>query len=166
MAGHSHSSNVKHRKNAVDAKKARLFTKICKDIQICVRTSGLDNARLKTLLEQARKMNVPKTNIDKALQSGNQTNGEIMIYQGFALGIAFIIKTYTSNKNKSAAEIRAVLRKFDGDLSTCDYLFDENYKAYTYMSKPDNFEQLYELIEEIDEVEEIFCNVEHIQHDE
>lgn len=166
MAGHSHAHNIKHRKNAVDSKRAKIFTKMCKDIQICVRQSGSDSPRLKTLLDNARKINLPKDNIDRALAKGSESGGEAAVYQGFALGAAFIIQVYTTSKNRAAANIRAVFRKFGGDLSTCDYLFDSEYKPFIFTQQHSDFEKLYQALEELEDVDSIHTNVDYQESDE
>lgn len=129
MAGHSHAHNIKHKKNATDAKRAKIFTKICREITSTAKQFGPDSARLKVVLDQARKNNLPKENIDralkKALDPNSADNMEDIVYEGFAFaGIAFMIEACTDNRNRTSSKIREILRKFDGDLGSCSYLFD------------------------------------------
>lgn len=130
MAGHSHASNVKHKKNAADAKKAKIFTKICKDIYVCAKQFGGESPRLATLLEQGRKMCIPKENMERALERAlNPNAADDMIdatYEAFALsGVALMIKTSSSNTNRIVGDIKLILRKFDGTLSPCEYMFEK-----------------------------------------
>lgn len=137
MAGHSHASNVRHKKNAVDAKRAKVFTKIARNISIAVKQGGTDielNPKLKTLLEYARSMNFPKENIQRAIQkSSENANQEELKYECFIDQAAVIILAYSDNRNRVATEIRSVLKKVNGSLGQCEFMFEHIVKlTYNY----------------------------------
>lgn len=162
MAGHSHASNVKHRKAGVDAKRAQQFTKICNEIRSCAKTHGADSPHLKKLLEHARKMNLPKDKIQRALSDMSE-DGEEIVYQAFVQTVALIIHTRTNNKNRSAAQIRTILTSFGGDFAACSYLFDSNNKAYTYIEQPAFYNELLEALSALEDIEQIYSNVDGIR---
>tara|TARA_A100001015_G_scaffold273180_1_gene328416 strand:- start:2856 stop:3614 length:759 start_codon:yes stop_codon:yes gene_type:complete len=124
MAGHSQFKNIMHRKGAQDAKRAKLFAKLAREITVAVK-SGLpdpkQNPRLRNAIINARHENMPNDKINKAIQKGssgdeNNTYQEIR-YEGYGVnGIAFIIETLTDNKNRTASEIRSILSKNGGNL--------------------------------------------------
>ena len=124
MAGHSQFKNIMHRKGAQDAKRAKLFAKLAREVTVAVK-SGLpdpkQNPRLRNAIINARHENMPNDRINKAIQKGssndeNETYQEIR-YEGYGgNGIAFIIETLTDNKNRTASEIRSILSKNGGNL--------------------------------------------------
>lgn len=109
-----------HRKGAQDAKRAKLFTKLLRDISIAARENN--ESKLKTAIEMARKNNVPNKNIEKAMKS-QESIGELIRYEGFISGIGIIIETITDNKNRTAAEIRNLFNKYNGNISSTIHLF-------------------------------------------
>lgn len=125
MSGHSRWSTIKRKKGAADAKKGAAFTKIIKEIIVAARNGGdpNSNARLRTVLEKARAVNMPNDNIKKAIQKGT---GELpgvvyeeITYEGYGPGgVAMIITCTTDNKNRSAASVRSNLTKFNGSMAT------------------------------------------------
>lgn len=118
-----------HRKGAQDAKKAKLFTRLLRDISIAARENN--EAKLKTAIEMARKNNVPSKNIEKAMKS-QESIGELIRYEGFISGIGIIIETITDNKNRTAAEIRNLFNKYNGNMSSTIHLFKIAYaKEFT-----------------------------------
>jgi YebC/PmpR family DNA-binding regulatory protein len=124
MAGHSKFKNIQHRKNAQDRKKAKIFTKLVREIISAAKIGGTNannNPRLKNAIIDARAQNLPKERIDRALAAASDTDNnehytEIR-YEGFIpSGIAIIVEVVTDNKNRSAAEIRSAFTKFGGHL--------------------------------------------------
>ena len=135
MSGHSKWSNIKHKKEKTDAQKAKVFTKIGKEITIAVKEGGGDpasNSKLRDLIQKAKANNVPNDNIDrtikKALGSADVAYEEIT-YEGYGpSGVAVIDETTTDNRNRTAGNIRAYFSKYHGNLghSGCvGFMFDE-----------------------------------------
>ena len=135
MSGHSKWSNIKHKKEKTDAQKAKVFTKIGKEITIAVKESGGDpstNSKLRDLIQKAKANNVPNDNIDrtikKALGSADVAYEEIT-YEGYGpSGVAVIVETTTDNRNRTAGNIRAYFSKYHGNLgqSGCvSFMFSE-----------------------------------------
>jgi YebC/PmpR family DNA-binding regulatory protein len=124
MAGHSQFANIKHRKGAQDAKKAKLFTKILREISVAAKSGQPDpnfNPRLRNALIEARTNNMPKDRVDAAIKkviAGNDgDNFEEIRYEGYAPGgIAIIVEALTDNRNRTASEVRSIFTKFGGAL--------------------------------------------------
>lgn len=125
MSGHSHFKTVKATKDANDAKKGKIFSKMGKVITIAVKESGKDvssNPRLKAAIEKAREFNMPKDNIERAIKKGaGELEGEILeniSIEGFGPeGIAVIIDGITDNKNRALTEIKSILNKYHGKMA-------------------------------------------------
>ncbi len=135
MAGHSKFKNIQHRKGAQDKKRAKLFTKLVRDIISAARTGGPDmnaNPRLRGAIIAARAQNLPKERIDRAISSandeGHNDNYVEMRYEGYAPGgIAIIVEAETDNKNRTASEVRAAFSKNGGNLGetgSVNFMFD------------------------------------------
>jgi YebC/PmpR family DNA-binding regulatory protein len=124
MAGHSKWANIKHRKAAQDAKKGKAFTKIIKEITVAARLGGGDpsaNPRLRSALENARGVNMPKSNIERAIKKGTGelegVNYEEITYEGYGPGgVAILVETITDNKQRTVAEVRHILSKRGGNM--------------------------------------------------
>lgn len=124
MSGHSKWVNIKHRKGKMDALRGKITTKISREIMIAVRTGGADpagNMRLKLALQKARENNIPKDNIQRAIQRGQGTlegNAyEELVYEGYGPGgVAVMVEIMTDNRNRTAAEIRHLFTKHGGNL--------------------------------------------------
>ena len=135
MSGHSKWANIKHKKEKTDAQKAKIFTKIGKEITIAVKAGGGDpnnNSKLRDLILKAKSNNVPNDNIErtikKALGASNETYEEI-VYEGYGpAGIAVIVETTTDNRNRTAGNVRSYFSKYHGNMgqSGCvSFLFTE-----------------------------------------
>ncbi len=124
MAGHSKFKNIMYRKGAQDSKRAKVFTKLGRELTIAVKTGGEDkdnNPRLRTAISAARAQNMPKDIIARAIQKGlGMTEGdnyEEMRYEGYGShGVAIIIEALTDNRNRTAAHIRSLFNKYNGSL--------------------------------------------------
>ena len=123
MAGHSKFKNIQHRKNAQDAKKAKIFTKMLREITTAAKDNPdpESNARLKYTITAAREVNLPKINIEQAIKRANDSsindNYEDIRYEGYAPGgIAVIVEALTDNRNRTASDVRAAFTKFGGHL--------------------------------------------------
>jgi YebC/PmpR family DNA-binding regulatory protein len=134
MAGHSKFANIKHRKGAQDKKRAKIFTRLIKELAVAARsgTDAASNPRLRTALAAARSANMPKDNIDRVLkkaEGGDGDNYEEIRYEGYGPGgTAFIVEAMTDNRNRTASEVRAAFSKFGGSLGetgSVSFMFDK-----------------------------------------
>ncbi len=125
MSGHSKWSTIKHKKGALDAKRGKLFTKLIKAITVAAKQGGGDmdaNPTLRTAVATAKSNNMPSDNIDRAIKKGT---GELegvtydeVYYEGYGpSGVAFYVHSLTDNKNRTAAEIRSVFTKNNGNMA-------------------------------------------------
>ena len=121
MAGHSKFKNIQHRKSAQDQKRAKLFTRLIRDITTAAK-SGIDpetNPKLRNAISSAKAINVPKDRIDKALsQKEDTSNYEEMRYEAFLDGAAFIVECHTDNKNRTVSFVKSTFNKYGGTLAT------------------------------------------------
>jgi YebC/PmpR family DNA-binding regulatory protein len=134
MAGHSQFKNIMHRKGRQDARRARTFTRLVREVQVAARAGLPDpaaNPRLRSALQAARAANVPKENIERAIRRGSGGEGESfeeVRYEGYGPGgVALIVETLTDNRNRTAAEVRAAFSKLGGSLGetgSVAYQFD------------------------------------------
>lgn len=135
MAGHSQFKNIMYRKGAQDAKRAKIFTKIIREITVAAKTGQPDvemNPRLRAAVQAARAANMPKDNVDRAIkrasQAGDESNYEEIRYEGFGPGgVGVIVDALTDNRNRTASEVRAAFSKLGGSLGengSVSYLFD------------------------------------------
>ena len=122
MAGHSKFKNIMHRKGAQDARRAKRFARLTKELQVAVRggTDPSSNPRLRSALSACRSVNMPKDNIERVIKkaaSGDTTNLEEIRYEGYAGGgVALIVDAVTDNRNRTAAEVRSSFTKYGGSL--------------------------------------------------
>ncbi|MCH5212071.1 MAG: YebC/PmpR family DNA-binding transcriptional regulator [Oscillospiraceae bacterium] len=135
MSGHSKWSTIKRKKGANDAARAKVFTKIAREIIVAVKSGGPDpdnNANLKNIIAKARSANMPNDNINrtikKAAASGEGDNYEPITYEGYGpAGVAIIVETLTDNRNRTAADVRAAFSKYGGNMGTTgcvSFMFD------------------------------------------
>ncbi|MBQ9375920.1 MAG: YebC/PmpR family DNA-binding transcriptional regulator [Ruminococcus sp.] len=126
MSGHSKWANIKRKKEATDSARAKIFTKIGREMAVVVKEGGPDpanNSKLATLIAKAKANNVPNDNIEriikKAAGDGDKNNYENMVYEGYGpSGVAVIVECLTDNKNRTAGDIRHYFDKFGGNLGT------------------------------------------------
>ena len=135
MAGHSKWSKVKRFKGAIDAKRGQIFSKLSKEISIAAKTGGGDpnaNARLRSAIQAARDQSMPNDNIERAVKRGTGEGSETthfdeIVYEGYGPGgVAVIVEAATDNKNRTAAEIRSIFTKNNGNLGSAgsvSYMF-------------------------------------------
>ncbi len=125
MAGHSKFKNIMHRKGAQDKLRAKLFSRLGREISVAVRIGGSEvdsNIRLRAAINSARSANMPKDNIERAIKKGEgndkDSTYEEVRYEGYGpSGSALIIETLTNNKNRTASEIRTIFSKNGGSLT-------------------------------------------------
>ncbi len=126
MSGHSKWSTIKRKKEKTDNQRAKIFTKIGREMAVAVREGGPDptvNSKLKDTIAKAKANNVPNDNIEriikKAAGEGNADSYEDIIYEGYGpSGIAVIVETLTDNRNRTAADMRHYFDKFGGNMGT------------------------------------------------
>lgn len=126
MSGHSKWATIRRKKEATDGARAKVFTKIGREIAVVVRDGGPDpnnNAKLRELIAKAKANNVPNDNIEriikKAAGDGDKTNYQSNVYEGYGPnGVAVIVECLTDNKNRTAGDIRHYFDKFGGNLGT------------------------------------------------
>ncbi len=123
MAGHSKFKNIQFRKGAQDKKRAKLFSRLAKEITVAAKMGMPDpdaNPRLRTAIQAARAQNMPKDNIERAIKKSQDAGGENyeeVRYEGFgAGGVGVIVESLTDNRNRTASEIRATFSKHGGNL--------------------------------------------------
>lgn len=136
MAGHSHSKNIMHQKGKEDAKRAKIFNKLAREITVSAKLGSADpasNPRLRAAIADARKANMPRDRIERAIKSGqpgsaDNANYEEVRYEAYGPGgSAFIIEALTDNRNRTASEIRTALTKLGGSLGesgSVAFMFD------------------------------------------
>ena len=136
MSGHSKWANIKHKKGKADALRGKITTKISREITIAVRMGGADptgNMKLKLALSKAKANNIPKDNIQRAIQKGagalEGQSFEEITYEGYGpAGVAMMVSCLTDNRNRTAADVRHVFSKHGGNLgaSGCvSYMFKQ-----------------------------------------
>ena len=178
MSGHSKWANIKNRKEAVDKKKGQIFSKMAKIIEIAAKKGGDPqmNPSLRLAIENARSVNLPNENIERAIQkgSGEDKEGgrlEELIYEAYGpSGTPLIIEIITDNKNRTLAERKHILNTYNGKLAetgSVRYLFDrvegEWKPKYSIDVTDENLKQqlekLFEALDDNDDVNEIYSNV-------
>ncbi len=125
MAGHSHWAGIKHKKGKADKQRSKIFSKLSKEITIAAKLGDKDpaiNPRLRSAIQAARSANMPKDNIERAINkssNNNEANFENLRYEGFGPDkVAVIVETLTDNKNRTASNIRTIFHKAGGSLGT------------------------------------------------
>lgn len=124
MAGHSKWANIKHKKAATDAKRGKIWTRLIKEITVAARLGGGDvdaNPRLRLAVDKSTDANMPKDNIQRAIQRGvgglEGVHYEEIRYEGYGLqGAAIIVDTMTDNRTRTVAEVRHAFSKFGGNM--------------------------------------------------
>ncbi|MBL7021964.1 YebC/PmpR family DNA-binding transcriptional regulator [Patescibacteria group bacterium] len=152
MSGHSKWATTKRAKEGKDAKRSGLFTKLAKAISIAARDGGDPemNFKLRMAIDRAKKLSLPKDNIDRAIKSGTGENGGAIIeeitYEGYGPGgIALIIETITDNKNRTVGEVKHMLSKYGGNLGgsgSVMWMFDRKGVIYLESSSINEEQEL------------------------
>ena len=125
MAGHSHWAGIKHKKGRADKQRSKIFSKISKEITVAAKLGDKNpdmNPRLRSAIQSARSANMPKENIERAIDKStniNSSNFQSMRYEGFGpKNIAVIVEALTDNKNRTASKIRTIFQKNGGSLGS------------------------------------------------
>ncbi len=136
MSGHSKWNNIKRKKEKTDGAKAKVFTKMAREILVAVKEGGSGdpstNGRLRDAIAKAKSLNVPNDNIERAIKRASEAKGddyETILYEGYGPnGVAMIVETMTDNRNRTAANMRHYFDKFGGNLGTngcVSFLFNQ-----------------------------------------
>ena len=144
MSGHSKWHTIKHKKGAADAKRGKIFTRIIKELTVAARNGGGDpdmNPRLRTIIAEAKSVNMPADNIKRAIRRGTGEEDGVsydeITYEGYGPGgAAVIIETLTDNRNRTVGEMRHMLTKYGGNLGEANsvaWMFDK--KGYIVVEK-------------------------------
>ena len=150
MSGHSNWNNIKHKKEKSDAQKAKIFTKMGREIAVAAKAGGADpevNGRLKDAIAKARSFNMPNDNIQRVIKKAagdlNTDNYEDITYEGYGVGgVAVIVETLTDNRNRTAGDLRHYFDKFGGNLGTngsVSWMFDT--KGMIIVAKSDDVDE-------------------------
>ena len=149
MSGHSKWSNIKHKKEKSDAQKAKVYTKLGREIAVAVKSGGPDpsiNAKLKDIIAKARANNMPSENVQRCIKKAaggeDTSNYEEVVYEGYGpSGVAVIVETLTDNRNRTAADVRHAFDKFGGNMGATgcvSWSFKE--KGIIVIEKSDNMD--------------------------
>ena len=169
MSGHSKWNNIKHKKEKADAAKAKIFTKIGKEMAVAIKAGGPDpnnNSKLRDLIAKAKANNVPNDNIQRTIKKFSDNSDisfEEITYEGYGpSGVAIIVETSTDNRNRTAGNVRAAFSKYGGNLGQngcVSYLFEEK-GVITIVDEDDEIEE--------DKIMEdaLECGAEDIRSDE
>ena len=165
MAGHSKFKNIMHRKGAQDKKRAKLFSRLIREISVSVKLGSPDpdsNPRLRTAINNALSSNMTKDTIDKAIKKQSSDDGkesiEEIIYEGFGPGgVSIMVEVMTDNKNRSASEVRSTFSKYNGNLGVSGCV-KHNFKKIGYISyenKICSFENFFDFCAGLDVIDVI-----------
>lgn len=161
MSGHSKWVNIKRRKEAMDSQKAKIFSRLGKEITVAVKTGGGPdiqvNSKLKDVVAKAKANNMPNDNIKRCIQKAagetNSANYEELTYEGFGpYGVSVIVKVVTDNRNRAAADIRCIFDRAGGTLGqtgSVSYMFET--KGYFLIEKTENIDADSLMLEVIDQ---------------
>ena len=152
MSGHSKWSTIKRKKGSEDAKRAKIFTRLGRDIMVTARDGGGDesaNPKLKLAIAKARAANMPKDNIERAIKKGTGeiAGGDVVeiLYEGYGPeGVAYIVEALTDNRNRTLAEIKHAFSKHEGSLATHGaVLWQFDQKGFLTIKGETDFDELF-----------------------
>lgn len=149
MSGHSKWKNIMHKKEKTDAQKAKVFSKVGKEITVCVKEGGPDpvsNSKLRDLIAKAKSLNVPNDNIDRIIKkatAADSANYEEIVYEGYGpSGVAVIVEALTDNRNRTGGDVRHYFDKYGaslGQTGCVSYLFAD--KGVIIVAKADGLDE-------------------------
>ncbi len=149
MSGHSKWKNIMHKKEKTDAQKAKVFSKVGKEITVCVKEGGPDpvsNSKLRDLIAKAKSLNVPNDNIDRIIKKASAADSadyEEIVYEGYGpSGVAVIVETLTDNRNRTGGDVRHYFDKYGaslGQTGCVSYLFTD--KGVIIIAKSANLDE-------------------------
>ncbi len=170
MSGHSHWQNIQHKKNRKDKRRGKLFSKLSDQIAAAVKDAGKDpdfNPILRAAIEEAKEANMPKDNIQKAIERGageGEFAREQHILEGYGPeGVAFLIKLETDNKNRAIADLRRVFEEYGGSLGEAGctaYIFKNSKPIFSVDVSNESEERVNNIINNLEDYEDV-SNVFH-----
>lgn len=177
MAGHSKWHNIKRKKEFTDARKSQHFTKVSRLISVAARQGGGDidaNPALRLAVDKAKAVNMPKDNIERAIQKGTGgaegANFSEIIYEGYGpAGVAVMVYTLTDNRNRTVAEIKTIFDRNGGSLGnpgSASYVFDPKTHEPLFTVEIEDEDTIHKLaglleaLEEHDDVQDVYLNYE------
>ncbi|HEU0086023.1 MAG TPA: YebC/PmpR family DNA-binding transcriptional regulator [Candidatus Paceibacterota bacterium] len=178
MAGHNKWTQIKRQKGATDAKKSKIFSKLSRNISMEAKLShGADSPALKAAIEKARKMNMPKDVIERAIKKGGEPSADMenIMYEAYGPGgVGILVETLTDNRNRTAQEIKHIFTKNEfslGGIGSVVWGFEKESTGEGMIWKPTItiplseedlalLEKLVDDLEECDDVQEVFTNAE------
>ena len=169
MSGHSKWNNIKHKKEKSDAAKAKIFTKIGKEMSVAIKAGGPDptvNNKLRDLIAKAKANNVPNENIQRTIKKFSESNDityEEITYEGYGpSGVAIIVETSTDNRNRTAGNVRAWFNKYGGNMgqSGCVAFMFEEKGVITILDEDEELDEDKVMEDALD------CGAEDIRSDE
>lgn len=178
MSGHNKWTQIKHKKGATDAKKSKIFSKLSKNISVEAKLSGgLDSPGLRAAIEKAKKQNMPKDVIDRAIKKASEpsVSMENITYEAYGPGgTGIIVETLTDNKNRTAQEIKHIFSKNGfalGGIGSVVWAFEKKNTDEGMVWNPNTFvplsdsdlellEKLVDELEENDDVQDVYTNAE------
>ncbi|HJG85340.1 MAG TPA: YebC/PmpR family DNA-binding transcriptional regulator [Weissella thailandensis] len=148
MSGHSKWHNIQGRKNAQDAKRGKIFQKLARDLYTAAKAGGADpetNSGLRLVVDKAKAANMPKDNIQRALDKASGANGanyQELTYEGYGpAGIAILVEALTDNTNRTASSVRSSFKHFGGELGTSGSVsFQFDRKGYIEIERDEDTE--------------------------
>lgn len=171
MAGHSQFKNIMHRKGAQDKKRAKLFTKLIREITVAAKSGLPDpsmNPRLRAAIATAREANMPKDSIERAIKkatgAGDDSNYDELRYEGYGPGgVAVIVEVLTDNRNRTASDVRSAFTKYGGSLgetNSVSFQFD-HLGLLIYKTANNDFDTIFDKAaeagaENVDQSDEVF----------
>ncbi|MBZ1345123.1 MAG: YebC/PmpR family DNA-binding transcriptional regulator [Candidatus Nealsonbacteria bacterium] len=182
MSGHSHFKSIKRDKSISDKKRGQMFSKIARLISVAAKEGGTNpetNSKLRVVIEEAKKLNLPKENIERAIKQaaggGEESNLEKVLFEAYGPGgIAIIIEGITDNKNRTLAEIKQILNQNNGKLvgeGAVKWMFERKIKepgSLEWVPKQEievdekakgSCQKLFEALDENEAVQEIYSNL-------
>jgi YebC/PmpR family DNA-binding regulatory protein len=171
MSGHSHWSGIKHKKEAADAKRGKVFSKLLKAIGVAARTEPNPdfNPRLRTAIMKAKEAQVPVDNIDRAVAKASQTAEalEELLFEAYgASGSALLIESVTDNRNRAVQEVKKILAAHDAKWATpgsVQWAFEDGRAKFPQKiadTEVEALQKLVEALEDSDEVQRVVTNAE------
>ena len=179
MAGHSKFANIRHRKEKNDSARARVFTRLGRELAVAVKSGGADpdsNSRLRDAIAKAKAENMPNDTIERSIKKAagdlNSVNYDSITYEGYGpKGVAVIVKVLTDNRNRAAANVRNAFTKGGGNMGTTGcaaFYFDENYEPLSTVTLSEaedikKMSKLLDLLDDEDDVQDVFHNGVEVQ---
>jgi YebC/PmpR family DNA-binding regulatory protein len=172
MSGHSKWAQIRRQKGINDQKKGQIFSKLAKKISIAARqgTDPSANYKLQSIIEEARSMNMPKENIERAIKKTGEketaTLNELVIQAMGPGGVAIVVEAITDNKNRTINELKHLLSEYGAKMVTegsLNWVFDKNWNPLipleTDLTTQEKLYALFEVLDEHDDVENIHSNL-------